>query len=115
MSVKEIYSSSFLLKSLNENAYSLNVQFKDDVDGVVSQKDFLFSQIESPKEGEFLDLYSQNGVCNPAILNHLFEKRDEKDIQKIVKLSLPKGPMVLVLDLQDPHTQYSPCVECHRQ
>ena len=115
MSIKEIINSSFALAPLNGSAYELKIQFADDQEGLVSNKTFIFSQKVSPKEGEILDVYSQNGTCKDSILNHLFEKKDEKGIQKVLKKPLPAGPTLLVLDLKDPHTQYSPCEECHRQ
>lgn len=115
MSVKEIYNCSFSLAPLNESAYNLNLAFTDDQASVVSAKSFTFCQNEHPKEGQILDVYSQNGVCSDAILANLFENRDERDIKKVLKQKLPSGPVVFVLDLQDPHTQYSPCLECHRQ
>lgn len=115
MSIKSIDSSAFYLEPLQESAYQLKIHFMDEHSNVLSKKNFCFIQSGHPADGEMFDIYSQNGVCQENILEHLFEKRDEKDISKIVKQHIPSGPRVLVLDLQDPHTHYSSCTECHRR
>jgi len=115
MSLNLISKSSFSLAPLNESAYELNIHFSNEKGDLVSDKKFTFLQQQSLEEGEILDVYSQNGTTAPAILKHLFEKRDEQEVKKaaaVLKPIVPSGPIMVVLDLQDPHTHYSACSEC---
>ncbi len=114
MHANSIHHFSFSLNPLTDQSYDLNIQFLNDQDTIVSKITFTFLQAGKGKD-TLWDVFTKNGHCKSSLLEHLFDKKDEKAaIQASVALKAapPSGPVVFVLDLQEPHTHYSPCHNC---
>lgn len=116
MSISSISKASFHLEPIKEDSYTLRIEFLQETDAVVSQKDFIFSLGEEGKntdhaafENELFDVYSQNGICDPEILETLFTKTDVQEIRRAIRLLKTfkfQGPTILVLDLKVPEAGY---------
>jgi hypothetical protein len=106
--------ASFLLEPKKNGSYALQVNFMSAGKLATSSKEFTFTPYQGELSGELVDYYSQNGVCSPDILNHLFSKGDEQGIKKAASKLKPlagKVPTILVLDLKDPQSGYKPNLE----
>src|SRR5262245_11371847 len=103
-----IQSSSFSIVKENDQKYELNIQFWYDQKKLVSQKVFTFVQ-QLRGEGIIWDVFTKNGYCKTSLLDHLFEKKDEKEAQKASTLmqACQSGSFIMALDLQEQDTHYS--------
>ncbi len=102
-----ICGSAFSIKSLNEKAYEVNVQFLDVDSHSLSDKSFTFLQEVSVEEGTIWDVFTKNGTCQNKLP---FSNKDPVFAETVAK-KLPESllsPLVCVLDLKDPSTGYLP-------
>lgn len=104
-----INSSSFFINPLNESAYELTIQFRDEK-ALHSESKFIFVQ-EPVKEGRIVDVFTKNGKCSPNLLANLFTANDLKEVKNAKKQlgGAVSDPLVAVLDLKEPHNRYLPC------
>lgn len=111
-----IENCSFELKSLNEDAYELDVKFLGKKNVKISNATIVFKQEKLVSCGETVDIYSQNGVSTKNIQelftseeHGLFKPADLKGMAiaaRKMQTTVLNGPTVIALDMKDEEKSY---------
>jgi len=117
-----ILNVTFSTASQGKGAYEYKVVFQRE--SAIEETLFKIFQHSVPQKGEILDVYSLNGTLknggangggSTRVLKHILHKGDLEDVQKAISifpLYNVETQRVFVLDLQDTHTKYRPCLQC---
>lgn len=108
------FETTFHLKPLNENAYNLIINFKEQ-SGASNKRKFTFKQQSSVEEGVILDVFTKNGKCQNSLLAQLFNQREVKEAKnssiQAKKMNSSFSSTVAVFDLKTASQGYLPCLE----